>query len=198
MDEATFQTVVGIARQTIREETEFWGSTPAEGMALLYKRRSVETQEAFLRDLIWCSDEIAVAWDSLKLIARDLLRGGESLPAELAEWLAGMLAEEKLRPTRKGQDPDGQVFRNRAIMVAVRYLTKLGFKATRNIRQKDTHLPHCCFEGGSACDVVGVAEGMNYKAVERIWANSASPESPIYRFAYRQVPRLSYSNPENK
>ena len=198
MDEATFQTVVGIARKTIREETEFWGSTPAEGMALLYKRRSVETREVFLRDLIWCSVKIAAAWDSLKLIARDLLRGGESLPAELAEWLAGMLAEEKLRPTRKGQDPDGQVLRNRAIMVAVRHLTKLGINATRNIRQKDKHLPHCCFEGGSACDAVGVAEGMNYKAIERIWANSASPASPIYRSAYRQVPRLSYSNPENK
>ncbi len=30
-------------------------------------------------------------------------------------------------------------------------------------------LPYCCFEGGSACDVVGKAAGMNYKNVEGIW-----------------------------
>ena len=195
MREETFNAAVDIARDCLRQEHENWGATSAEGMARLYRRRDPNTRVAFIRDLVWCSEEIAFAWDSLNLIARDLLRDGEQLPTELAEWVADRLDTNRPRPSRRGQDPDAKVNRNRAVMVAVRHLTRQGMTATRN----KGGLNRACFEGGSACDAVGVAANLSYKTVESIWSESASPESPIYRFAFRYVPRLSsYSNPENK
>ena len=194
MREETFQAAVDIARNVLRHECEAWGTTGAESMARLYKRRAVDSRESFLRDLVWCSEEITVAWDSLNLIAQDLLRAGEPLPAQLAAWVADNLAGERSRPTGRGQDPDAKVSRNHAVMVAVRHLANQGITATRN----KPGLNRACLEGGSACDAVGIAANLSYKAVEGIWSASSSPQSPSFRFAYRYVPRLSYSNPENK
>ena len=206
MGEETFRAAVEIARNILRREREVWGATAPEGMVRLYERRAADTREDYLRDLIWCSEEIAVAWDSLSLIARGILRDGEQLPDALAEWVVDVLDDQtkpkkdrrRPRPTRRGQDPDGKLSRNRAVMVAVRHLASQGIRATRNMTRKRERLPEACFEGGSACDAVGIAAGMNYKAIEGIWTDSASPESPIYRFAYRHVPRLPYAISENK
>ena len=186
MDEKKFNQFVEVARDVLRQERDLWGETPAAVMARLYKRRAPETRADFLRDMFWCSDEITVAWDSLSLIAQEILRDGESLPAELAEWVADRLAGKKPRPTQRGQDSDAKSNRNRSVMVAVRYLVSQGMTATRN----KTEVDHACFEGGSACDAVGLAAKLGYKTVEKIWSDSASPNSPFYRWAFKHVPRL--------
>ena len=190
MDEKRFQEAVESVRNVLRQERELWGETPAEGLARLYKRSAPESRADFLREQLWCSNEIMASWDAVKLIAEDLLRDGEPLLPELAEWVANVLADgEKSRPTQRGQDPDAKFNRNRSVMVAVRNLVSQGMTATRN----KAGVNHACFEGGSACDAVGLAVNLSYKTVESVWCDSASPDSPFYRWAFKHVPRLPFS-----
>lgn len=118
-----------------------------------------------------------VAWDSLNLIAARLLRDGESLPTELAQWVADRLAGERLRPTKRGQDPDANHGRDRGIVDAVQWLVTSGFTATRSKNRGS----EANFEGGSACDAVAMAANLSYSRVEAIWTESAAPESAIRR-----------------
>ena len=189
MNEETFEAAVEVARDIIRdtEETfaEFGASTP-ELLARLYRDQPAEIQERNLHRLIWCSEEIVAAWDAVSRIAQDLLREEGSLPPELAEWTADVLddvlAGRRPRPTKRGPDPDANLARDRAIVDAVQWLNQSGLKAMRNaIRNKDRLPTKACFEGGSACDAVGVAACMGYKNVERVWTKSAAPDSPIRR-----------------
>ena len=189
MREETFEAAVEIARDIIRDTeealAEFGASTP-EQLARLCRDQPAETQERDLHRLIWCSEEIVASWDTVSRIAQDLLREEGSLPPELAEWTADVLddvlAGRRPRPTKRGRDPDANLARDRAIVDAVQWLNQNGLKATRNaIRNKDRLPTTACFEGGSACDAVGVAAYMGYKNVERIWTKSADPDSPIRR-----------------
>ena len=195
MDRATFQDAVEAARDFLQKYTEFVGDTPAEALVRLYEYRPAELREDLLRDLIYSSTEIMAAWDGLNLIAEKLLLQGERLPPDLAGWVADRLALEprRPRPTTRGQNPDANVPRNLAVMAAVRHLIKVNhwMKPTRRRKLVGNE---ACFEGGSACDAVGIAAGLSYKNVEAIWTDSASPESPIYR----NSPRPSYANQRNK
>lgn len=177
MREETFLDAVEIARDIIQMTEEALGPSTAEAMARLWRDRSPSTRDAYLRDLIWCSEEIMLAWDSVSLIAQQLLRGGESLPAELAGWVADHLAGKRPRPTRRGQDPDANLARDRGIVDALQWLAQNGFRATRSKNRGS----RASFEGGSACDAVGVAANLSYSGVERIWTKSAAPGSPIRR-----------------
>ena len=58
-----------------------------------------------------------------------------------------------------------------ALIAEVVYLLTVLFelKPTRNSKKKRLSLPESCAEGGSACDVVGDALCMSYKAVEKAW-----------------------------
>ena len=181
MRKETFQAAVEIARDSIRQVEDVLGASTPGGFAHFYKMLPAENREDYLRILIWCSEEITVAWDGVKLIVEELLREEKPLPPELAIWEADRLAGQRPRLTKNGPDPDGDNIRNRAIVDAVQWLTQNGFKATRNRIRNKRVLPEACFEGGSACDAVGVAAGMTYKAVERVWTESASPDSPICR-----------------
>ena len=178
-----------------------FGATPAEGFAHFYKIRPEETREAYLRDMIWCSEEIKAAWDAVNLIAQDLLGEGKPLPPELAEWtravLDDVLAGRKSRPTTRGRDPDANHVRDRAIVDAVQWLLTLeDFKATRRRFKGGKWLPaQACVEGGSACDAVGVAAGLSYSNVERIWLASASPDSAIARRQAARAGTVSGSPP---
>ena len=104
MDEEIFRAAVEIARNILRREREVWGATAPEGMVRLYERRAADTREDDLRDIIWCSEEIAVAWDSLNLIARGILRDGEQLPDALAEWVADVL-DDQTKPKKDRRRP---------------------------------------------------------------------------------------------
>ena len=195
MDRATFQDAVEAARDFLQKYTEFVGDTPAEALVRLYEYRPAELREDLLRDLIYCSTEIMAAWDGLNLIAEKLLLQGESLPPDLARWVADRLAERRPRPTTKGQNPDANVPRNLAVMAAVRHLVRMMVnQRMKPTRRRKLVGNEACFEGGSACDAVGLAAGLSYKNVEAIWTDSASPESPIYR----NSPPPSYANQRNK
>lgn len=184
MDEATFNGHMEHARHTYEQIIRLTGETPAEQLLRLYWLRPPETRRDLIRDLIYCSEEIAGAWDGLTLIAERLLRERPNeIPPELRQWIAERLATPpRERPTRRGQDPDALVGRDRAIVIAVKDLTERGMTATRNSNRYGA--ARASFKGGSACDAVGVALGMGYKNVERIWTGSASPVSPIYRGAH--------------
>ena len=179
MDEAAFKDAVEVARGIIDERLETNGETAAEWLGRLYELRPAELRGALLNDLMYCSTKIAAAWDGLELIAGKLRREGQPFPPDLARWLQ----DRPRRPTKRGPDPDGDLPRKLAVAVAIRYLARCGWKpVTRKVPRNNKKLTLCCVEGGSACDVVGVAAGIGgYKNVERIWTESASPESAIYR-----------------
>jgi len=215
----TFDEAVKVAHDMIRDTEEAFreaGASPAELLANAYRAwpvstsgpllRQMRTPEDYLSVLIWCSRKVAGAWDSVSLIAQDLLREGECLPPELAGWVADRLAGRRPRPARRGRDPDENFERDWAIVDAVQWLVHNGFTATRGAIRDRAWLPaEACSEGGSACDAVAVAATMSYKNVERIWTKSAQPNSPIRRRKPKVIgitsdspPRaiLSYTTPE--
>ena len=104
------------------------------------------------------------AWDALNAMTQAALRNPfQPTSPELANWAADVLAGKEPRPRGKGKR-----LLNRDLAIAetiVLICERYGLKPTRSLRG----LPECCVEGGSACDVLGVASGMNYKAVESIW-----------------------------
>ncbi len=77
--------------------------------------------------------------------------------------------------TRRGPHPDALATRNFAALGAMWYLSKRwGLKPqTRNHTQKRVAMPCACNAGGSVCDAVGVAMGLNYKSVEALWTHRA-------------------------
>ena len=100
------------------------------------------------------------AWDALGIISKTLLRNGKPLPPPLANWLANMLAGERRRPSR-GADRTGT--RDANIACTVSYIAnEYGLTPTR---AGSGHAG----QGQSACDAVGVAWGLGYKTVEKIW-----------------------------
>lgn len=173
MDEAAFKDAVEVARGIIDECRETNGDTAHEWLGRLYELRPAELRGALLHDLLYCSTKIAAAWDGLELIAGKLRREGQPLPPDLARWLQDC----PRRPTQRGPDPDRDVPRNCMIVIAVRHFTRCGLPPTRRANKS----PRCCWQGGSACDVVGAAIRMNYKAIEAVWTNSAKTESAFYR-----------------
>lgn len=207
MDEERFLEAVEIARDSIRQTEEAFGASTAEQIAGFLRDAPTETRERYLRVLIWVSEEIMAAWDAVSLVRQDLLLEGEAIPPELAEWEVDRRAGKRQRPTRPGPDPDANLARDRAIVDAVQWATQNGFTATRNrIRGKEKLSTQACFQGGSACDVVGVAANMGYKNVERIWNNSKDPDSPIRRrpLVVTEITslspprvRVSYEEPKN-
>ncbi len=121
------------------------------------------------------------AWDTLGLIAQTLLRDGKPLPQPLALWVADVLGEKRRRPS-KGADGTGT--RDAAIQFVVHHITTtIELTPTRDSRAGGQ-----AGDGRSACDAVGLAWGLGYKTVERIWnervpyirelANDLLSESP--------------------
>ena len=69
-----------------------------------------------------------------------------------------------------------EAMRNQTIVSAVQVLVDLGFQPTQNKRlPRKSGRGRACPKGGSACDAVGAAFGMGYKATEKVW--NASTES---------------------
>jgi hypothetical protein len=58
-------------------------------------------------------------FDTLVLIAADLLREGQRLPHELAKFAADVLEKKRLRPTKSGPDPYRDFVRNTELSFAV-------------------------------------------------------------------------------
>ena len=179
MDRVEYDKLVGEAR-AILGCTDFRSITPEEMFVGIYMKFIPESsRESVLRDLINKSKTHRATWKTVKLIAQELLRNGKALPPELAAWVADVLGGRRRLPPRGGERFGARDF---MICALIDYFVQ-GFdmKATRNISQKRADLTKCCFEGGSAGDVVGEAlnqsgENIGYKAIERIW--SQHPQAP--------------------
>ena len=166
----------------------------AETYALLYP--APISYPSFLSDLIAESRESKEAWVALSLIAQDLLREGRSLPPELAEWVADVLADhlgekkkpekEKRRP-RPAKSPRRLSSRNQIICLFIGYLIgEFDLKATRNAG--DPPLSACDVVAAAITESAAAAWSLDYKTVERIWS-----ERDFYRGSF-----LSSSNAENR
>ena len=206
MRRETFEGAVEIARDIIRQQIELSGTSPSENFARFYQIRPAETRAALSSGSTLVLRTDRGGMDSVNLIAVDLLQKGELLPTELGKWVADRLNGQRQRPTKRGRDPDADHARNRGIVDAVQWLVAQGMTATRNGIRNQYKLTKACFEGGSACDAVGVAVYLGYKRIEAIWTESASPDSAIARrpfeiTGYRRSPPsaiVSYSIPGNK
>lgn len=168
LGEQSFQSLVEFVRSSFVDyKRELW-EEPAQGWAYSYKILPPNGRGGFLRRLLVGSGETKLAWDSVSLIAQELLRAGETLPAELAGWVADVLEGKRPRPTMGPQTTSG---RDRQIYLAVAHVAeRFGLNPTRRRKQMlGAALPICCAKGGSACDVVGAAFQINYKTTEKAW-----------------------------
>ena len=135
-----------------------------------------------------------MAWDGVNIIAQQLLRDGKPLPPELASWVADVLEDvlkaEKKRPrgtTSRGQDPHATLLRDNVIIHTVECLLLRGFNATRSTKKTGNGpAGKASAAAGSACDAVGEAFGMNYKAVERVWATDRAFKKVLRRYSCRR------------
>ncbi len=142
-----------------------------KSLAEVYEWLDPDRQQGrFLRNRITESETSRQVWDAIARMARDYLRKRRPLPDELADWAADALDSMVNKPAKRPRPPKGAaddaVRRKVEICLGVYHLVQLyGLKPTRGLNG----LPQCCAEGGTACDVIGAAFGLNYKAVERIW-----------------------------
>ena len=171
MDEARFNRLVEYARHNFVDYRRDEWETPAKSWAYNYRILPARGKPEFLRNLL--SGKGKLEWDALSLIAQEHLNKGTALPPELAAWVVEVLAGRKPRPSTGAQSTST---RDRMIYLAVYYMAmRFDLTPTRNtskkIGGKTSDYPHCCFEGGSACDVVGEAAGVTYKTAEGAWTN---------------------------
>ena len=198
MDRAMFDVYVGFAARLIQIEREEFGDTLPEATLSVYLHQTVAERKIYLRRLIVESVIRKAAWDSLVVIARYYRRRGRPLPHELTDWLVAAVDGALKRPKTRGRTSHTNDLRNRAIVMAVMLLTSHGMKATRNWSGPKK----CDYEGGSACDAVGIAvnksyknkKPLKYKAIEGIWTEKGTPESFFnrwdYRFFYQEAPGI--------
>lgn len=184
MDEVTFKTAVKYAKicmaiSPLRDKSS------AETLVAVVEDLPSDIQYGALIHLIGFSRDHIAYWDAVSALAIRSLRdpfAAEVLPndghldnsryyrfpAELAVWLAEVLEGKRRRPT-KGKDK----FYNRDILMGeaiVEVMRRFDIRPTRSKAKKNASPAHCCAEGGSACDVVGVARDVHgYGNVERIW-----------------------------
>ena len=138
----------------------------AEMIANVYKTSRPEA--SFPSYLLDDSRKIKGAWDGLNLIAQNLLREGQPLPPELAEWVADVLADQLVaKKGQKRRPRPGRGLRrwfNRDLLLCLlvsQLICLFDLNATRNAG--DPLL--------TACDVAAAAQGLSYKTVEKIWNN---------------------------
>ena len=166
----------------IREWFEIVGNKGRDVVVKDYFHAPAEIRNAVLAQLVRHSLEERTAWDALSEIVQRLDRDGDPHPYVLAAWETDRQAGRRQRPEKRGPDKHANYVRNQIIASSVQELVEGGFQATRRNRvtmQTDPAL--ACADGGSACDAVGVAFNMGYKAVEKIWFESAKSKTATDR-----------------
>jgi len=215
MDETTFDQYVNEACAVLRTERRTWGDTIADVAFEYYRRDTARGRKVFLRNLIGLSKYFQFANDAVRRIGEDQLGKTKRAPRELEIWMAKTKVPQRPALTARGPDPNTNMIRNRAIIIAVSRLVKRpNMTATRNESRGEA----CTFKGGSACDAVGLAVKRvypkepkhrqlkdkeredtwpTYKTIERIWLARksidlflTSPDSAIFRLHNRYKYRL--------
>lgn len=170
----TFLEAQAIAREYLSEQVEWWGGCTADEHLLIHLLVQVEALEGEAREQ--ACDQAALlaglhplAFDHARVLAAGRLRRGEHLPPGMAAWAADVLQGLEVRPKRPrpGPDPLKTLFRDRAIVRAVRLLESAGYRPL--VRQE-------CSEAVSACDAVAQAthqvdgiSGMTFESVRKAW-----------------------------
>ncbi len=96
-------------------------------------------------------------FDGLKIVCAEMLRQGDNLPQELADWIADTLADKVKRPRKKGGRPIASTH-EAAIWMTVSQLVSWGWTKFRNEVSPAI----------SACDVVAEACEMSFDRVKEI------------------------------
>ncbi len=129
----------------------------------------------------------SAVWDAIDRIAQAHLRSGYPMPRELGEWDAARREGKRPRPSKRGPKP--KPVRDKVIASTVQALVDRGFYPTGHPRLRMTSertRGRASAVRGSACDTVGLAFGMNYKAVEKVWNNSTTSDRVLLRPAVDQ------------
>ena len=212
----TFDKYVNFACHILWTERRNWGDTFEDFALECYRRETAKRRKVFLRNLICGSEHLQIIRDVVNRIGQAELGKSRRAPPELEIWMAKTAVLKRPVLTARGRNPNTNLMRNRAIMIAVsRLANRPDMTATRNeSRGKD-----CSFKGGSACDAVGLAlrrvykklafTKPDYKTIERIWFEYESLgshlESPTpfflkFHFRYRlnRLPRVRLSDPKTR
>ena len=195
MADFTFNEAVEVVR-LCQSVSQIGGGNLTDYAVNYYARSTPDRQEVLQKQWVPSSKTHRDTWDAVNGIAQGHLRAGAPMSRELAEWVADRLEGTRQRPAKPGPSKGAKVTRDRLIASVVQALVDRGFRATRNPRlPMKTARAHASAEGGSACDAVGVALGMGYKAVEKVWTNSEPSARALLReslndlFAFYEMQR---------
>ena len=161
MDKRKFDDLVAYVRRNYTDyQRDLW-EDPAKERAYEFGVVLPESARAtFLAQLIEESSETKLAWDSVRRIAQERLRTGDSLPQELSEWVADVLGGKRPCPSKGAGITTS---RNRMFTMAVWDLQqRFGLSPTISDNRDFV-------ERQSACDVVAAAASVSRKTVEAAW-----------------------------
>ena len=148
------------------------GRTAAEFAAWRYRlarKNEPGSFRASMRENIASAEKFRSSWNELIEMSAECIRCGDAMTPELKDFVIGVLLGTRKPPKwKKGESRSANGPRHTAVSQTVHRLEQEGFDPTRT----STKGEEACAEGGSACDAVGVALGMQYKAVEGIWGSS--------------------------
>lgn len=156
-----------------------------------------------LPQLIAISYKTKFAREALQRIWKFHIAEHIPAPTILEHYLLGWVKILREDPEARERESYANFVRDLAFVGVVNCLsTETGINATRNLSRiingKKGDYPKCCYEGGSAIDIVGTAmgkyggESLGYKWLEVIWLESGLPESPIYRDGPSTCPIMKY------
>ncbi len=166
MDSAEFDRLIAYEKKRQKSPAEVYETLDPERQQLPYLRSRI-AESRTSRD----------TWDALNRMVQHYLRERRNLPEEMADRAADALDGMVTTPAKRPRPPKSTediASRRVEIYLGVYHLVELyDLYPTRGLNG----LPKCCAEGGTACDVVGAAFGLNYKAVEKIW----NARDPLFR-----------------
>ena len=185
-DEERFRTAVRLAKLILKPKLD-----SDDALAKMLARNYLEHCEIGAKDIAEVVDDLIYetqqvwtkkgpyepedAYDTLICLVSQLHREHKPLPKNLDIWNADVMDDmfldkakkKRPRPTSKGPKKNTNLNRDSAFLDVRLELLKFGFSSTRYIEQKGKEYTDCCFEGGSAADIIGVAykelTGVNIK-----------------------------------
>lgn len=173
--EDPFENYVEYACSVYKAASWWYAETLAKALATQYFVHTV-AQPRILEVLIRCAETYKPARDALGHIMRSLRRQGRPFPNRLADWLVELkeLGGHLVRPKPIGREPYTNFSRN-AFILHVVYTLRV--EVNLNPTRAGGGPEKCSREGGTGCDVAGVAlsrcdndkEAPKYKTYEDIW-----------------------------